>query len=50
MTIGHRSPPRILLLPPGEMKIVGYTDGEGSFARNTSGVFMHTGGWAFVHE
>ena len=24
--------------------------GEGNFARNDSGLFIHTGGWLFVHD
>lgn len=24
--------------------------GDGNFAKNESGLFMHTGGWLFVHD
>merc|ERR1712226_1484828 len=40
MSIGNKSIPRVYLLPPGEMKVQGITEGN----------FMHTGGWLFVHD
>eukprot|EP00352_Strombidinopsis_acuminata_P009287 CAMPEP_0176376874 /NCGR_PEP_ID=MMETSP0126-20121128/28491_1 /TAXON_ID=141414 ORGANISM="Strombidinopsis acuminatum, Strain SPMC142" /NCGR_SAMPLE_ID=MMETSP0126 /ASSEMBLY_ACC=CAM_ASM_000229 /LENGTH=161 /DNA_ID=CAMNT_0017738481 /DNA_START=26 /DNA_END=511 /DNA_ORIENTATION=+ len=50
MAIGNKSIPRVYLLPPGEMKVHGVQHGEGNFASNDSGVFMHTGGWLFMHD
>ena len=50
MAIGNKSIPRVYLLPPGEMKVQGITDGEGNKTTSTDGLFMHTGGWLFVHE
>ena len=50
MAIGNKSVPRVYLLPPGEMKVQGYHNAPGSMARAESGLFMHTGGWLFVHE
>ena len=50
MAIGNKSIPRVYLLPPGEMKVHGVQQGDGNFAKNDSGVFMHTGGWLFMHD
>ena len=49
MTIGNKSIPRVYLLPPGEMKVQGLQAGEGNNTTSDSGMFMHTGGWLFVH-
>ena len=49
MTIGNKSIPRVYLLPPGEMKVQGLQAGEGNHTGSDSGLFMHTGGWLFVH-
>jgi hypothetical protein len=27
-----------------------FSIGDGNFAKNESGLFMHTGGWLFVHD
>ena len=51
MTIGNKSIPRVYLLPPGEMKVQGMAAGaEGNKTTSDTGLFMHTGGWLFVHE
>ena len=50
MAIGNKSIPRVYLLPPGEMKVQGITAGEGNNTTSADGLFMHTGGWLFVHE
>ena len=51
MTIGNKSIPRVYLLPPGEMKVQGMVSGgAGNMTGSDSGLFMHTGGWLFVHE
>ena len=50
ITIGNKSIPRVYLLPPGEMKVSGITSGEGNKTTSESGLFMHSGGWLFVHE
>ena len=50
ITIGNKSIPRVYLLPPGEMKVSQIQPGEGNFTTSESGLFMHTGGWLFVHE
>ena len=49
MTIGNKSIPRVYLLPPGEMKVSGMGSGDGNNSSSDSGLFMHTGGWLFVH-
>ena len=50
MTIGNKSIPRVYLLPPGEMKVGQIAAGDGNKTTSDSGLFMHTGGWLFVHE
>ena len=50
MTIGNKSIPRVYLLPPGEMKVCNIADGSGNHSSSDSGLFMHTGGWLFMHE
>ena len=50
ISIGNKSIPRVYLLPPGEISVKGIVRAEGNFARNESGLFMHTGGWLFVHD
>merc|ERR1712038_1026399 len=50
MAIGNKSIPRVYLLPPGEMKVQGIAAGEGNNTKSTDGLFMHTGGWLFVHD
>ena len=50
MTIGNRAQPRVYLLPPGELKVQQITPGTGNKSNSDSGLFMHTGGWLFVHE
>ena len=37
-------------MPPGEINVKGISKGTGNFARNDSGIFVHTGGWLFVHD
>ena len=50
MTIGNKSIPRVYLLPPGEMKVCNIAAGDGNHTSSDSGLFMHTGGWLFMHE
>ena len=50
MGIGNRTIPRVYLLPPGELSVKGAAAGTGNFAKNDSGLFIHTGGWLFVHD
>lgn len=50
MAIGNKSVPRVYLLTPGELSVVGLTEGEGNNSNSDSGKFIHTGGWLFVHE
>ena len=50
ISIGNRSIPRVYLLNPGEMSVVGMAEGEGKKTDSTSGKFIHSGGWLFVHE
>ena len=50
ITIGNKSIPTVYLLPPGEMKVSGIQAGEGNSTKSDSGLFMHSGGWLFVHE
>ena len=50
MGIGNKSIPRVYLLPPGQIRVIGINPGEGNFAKNESGEFMHGGGWLFVHD
>ena len=38
------------LLPPGEINIKGITAGDGNKTKSESGLFIHTGGWLFVHD
>ena len=49
MTIGNKTIPCVYLLPPGQMKVGGMGQGAGNHTESDSGLFMHTGGWAFVH-
>ena len=50
MNIGNKSIPRVYLLPPGEMAVRSLQSGVGNHTTSDSGLFMHTGGWLFVHE
>ena len=50
MTIGNKTIPCVYLLPPGEMKVCNVQAGQGNNSASESGLFMHTGGWLFVHE
>ena len=50
MAIGNRTIPRVYLLPPGELSVKGMAPGSGNFSKNDSGLFIHTGGWLFVHD
>ena len=50
ITIGNKSIPRVYLLPPGELKVCGISPGAGNNTTSESGLFMHTGGWLFMHE
>jgi hypothetical protein len=50
MAIGNKSVPRVYLLTPGELSVIGMSEGDGNFSDSASGKFIHTGGWLFVHE
>ena len=50
ISIGNKSIPRVYLLNPGEMSVVGMAEGEGKNTDSQSGKFIHSGGWLFVHE
>ncbi|CDW81093.1 UNKNOWN [Stylonychia lemnae] len=50
IAIGNRSIPRIYLLPPGELTVKNIQSGDGNFSKSDSGLFIHTGGWLFVHD
>mmetsp|Transcript_16734 Transcript_16734/g.16015 ORF Transcript_16734/g.16015 Transcript_16734/m.16015 type:complete len:147 (-) Transcript_16734:43-483(-) len=50
MAIGNKTIPRVYLLPPGEISVKGITHGEGNISNSESGIFIHTGGWLFVHD
>ncbi len=50
MAIGNKTIPRVYLLPPGEINVKNVTTGDGNFAKNETGFFVHTGGWLFVHD
>ena len=50
MAIGNRSIPRVYLLPPGEINVKNIQAGDGNFSKSDSGLFIHTGGWLFVHD
>ena len=50
IAIGNRSIPRVYLLPPGEVSVKNVQAGEGNFTTSDSGLFIHTGGWLFVHD
>ena len=48
--IGNRTYPAIYLLPAGEIKVTALTAGKGNFSEESSGEFVHTGGYCMVHE
>lgn len=50
IAIGNKSIPRVYLLPPGELNVKNITAGDGNFSNSESGLFIHTGGWLFVHD
>ena len=50
IAIGNKTIPRIYLLPPGELTVKGISPGDGNNARRDSGLFIHSGGWLFVHD
>lgn len=50
IAIGNKTIPRVYLLPPGQLKVAGMTEGEGKVTKSDSGEFIHTGGWLFVHD
>ena len=50
IAISNKTIPRVYLLPPGQIKVVGLTEGEGKITESASGEFIHTGGWLFVHD
>jgi F0F1-type ATP synthase epsilon subunit len=51
MAISNRTPPVIYLLPAGEIKVTGMSRSDGNLSDATSsGEFVHSGGYAIVHE
>ena len=50
IAIGNKTIPRVYLLPPGQLKVAGMTEGDGKITKSDSGEFIHTGGWLFVHD
>ena len=50
IAIGNRSIPRVYLLPPGEINVKNIQTGDGNLCNSESGLFIHTGGWLFVHD
>lgn len=51
IAIGNKTPPVIYMLPPGEIKLTAMTRAEGNYSdANSNGEFMHSGGYAIVHE
>ena len=50
IAIGNKTIPRVYLLPPGQLKVAGMTEGTGKVSKSDSGEFIHTGGWLFVHD
>ena len=50
IAIGNRSIPRVYLLPPGEINVKNIQSGDGNYSKSDSGLFIHTGGWLFVHD
>ena len=49
MALVNNTPPRIHFIPAGELTLVGMSDGEGNKTKSTTGKFIHTGGWVFIH-
>lgn len=48
--INNYGEPGVYLMPAGEIEIMGLkNEGEGKKTHSTSGNFMTSGGWAFVH-
>ena len=37
-------------MPPGEINVKNIQAGDGNFSKSDSGLFIHTGGWLFVHD
>ena len=50
MAIGNKTIPRVYLLPPGQLEVKNMIAGEGRETESDSGLFIHTGGWLFVHH
>ena len=50
IAISNKTIPRVYLLPPGQIKLAGMTEGEGKVTKSDSGEFIHSGGWCFVHD
>ena len=50
IAISNKTIPRVYLLPPGQIKLAGMSDGEGKHTASDSGEFIHSGGWCFVHD
>jgi hypothetical protein len=51
LAISNRTYPTMYLLPAGEIKLIGMSRTEGNYSDPSStGEFVHSGGWAIVHE
>ena len=48
-TVGDNANPCVWLLPPGKLHVMDMDKGEGNFSKHSSGEFVHTGGWFFMH-
>jgi hypothetical protein len=48
--LSSNSFPRIYFLTSGYLSLKGYTKGPGSYAKNDSGDFVHSGGWLVMHD
>ena len=38
------------MLPPGQIKVAHITEAPGKMTDSHEGIFIHTGGWLFVHD
>ena len=50
IAIGNKSWPRVILLPPGMIKVAHMSEAPGMLNKSETGDFIHTGGWLFVHD
>ncbi len=51
IAITNRTYPTMYMLPAGEIKVTGVSRGTGNMTdANSSGEFIHSGGWCLIHE